>query len=45
MDIAALMLGVNLIEKTVTENRMTIQSEMMSIETKEMKILQHPFDL
>ena len=38
MDIAALMLGVNLIEKTVTENRMTPKVEhMMSIETKEMK--------
>ena len=38
MDIAALTLGVNLIEKTVTENRMTPKVEhMMSIETKEMR--------
>ncbi len=38
MDIAALVLGANMIEKTITENRMTRSVEhIMSIEPKEMK--------
>jgi len=38
IDIAAVALGVNLVEKTITENRMTRSVEhVMSIEPKEMK--------
>ena len=38
MDIAAVVLGANMVEKTITEDRMTPSVEhLMSIEPKEMK--------